>query len=93
MEGGPQPSKLGRRLGGGQAQNPTKPTQLCATPPLAKSRRSPEAPRQSWTQGGPQGCGHTHGAGAPLVAYPEPNLARSVHTASPRTVQVGMVAN
>ena len=29
------------------------------------------------------GCGRTHGAGAPLVACLEPNLARSVHTSSP----------
>ena len=32
------------------------------------------------------GCGRTHGAGAPLVAYLEPNLARSVHTTSPKVV-------
>ena len=50
---GPQPSKLGPRISGEQAQNLSKPTQLCATPPWAKSRRSQEAAQQNWTQGGP----------------------------------------
>jgi hypothetical protein len=35
---------------------------------------------------GQLGCGHTHGAGAPLVACLGPNLVRSVHTTSPKAV-------
>ena len=39
------------------------------------------------------GCSRTHGAGVPLVACLEPNIAWSVHTASPRMVHVGMAVN
>ena len=69
-----------------KGQIPTKPSHLRITPTQAHSRRSKKTPDKVGLKVAQQGCGHTHGAATHMLAYHEPNLARSVHTTSPRMV-------
>ena len=52
-------------------------------PTLEDQRRPPNEVGLKVAQ---QGYGRTHGVATPMLAYLEPNLARSVHTASPWAV-------
>jgi hypothetical protein len=45
---GPLTNRIRARKSGEQAQNQSKPTQLHAKPPWAKSKGSQEATQQSW---------------------------------------------
>ena len=77
----PITSRIRAQRNGEQGQIPTKPSHLRRTPTQAHFRRSKKTPWWSWTQGGPIGV-----PAALMLVWLEPNLARLVHTASPKAV-------